>query len=90
MSEEKLPKEIEITLPTAQEWVRKYKETAVESESRAKKIDGYLIPIESLQGVMKQKIDAVRAYVGINDQGEQTLMLVGTRLNLKTGIYEEV
>ena len=90
MSEEKLPKEIEITLPTAQEWVRKYKETAVESESRAKKIDGYLIPIESLQGVMKQIIDAVRAYVGINDQGEQTLMLVGTRLNLKTGIYEDV
>ena len=60
MSEEKLPKEIEITLPTAQEWVRKYKETAIESESRAKKIDGYLISIESLQGVMKQKIDAVR------------------------------
>ena len=42
------------------------------------------------EGVMKQKIDAVRAYVGINDQGEQTLMLVGTRLNLKTGIYEDV
>jgi hypothetical protein len=39
---------------------------------------------------MKQKIDAVRAYVGINDLGEQTLMLVGTRLNVKTGIYEDV
>ena len=60
MSEEKLPKEIEITLPTAQQWVKKYKETAVDAESRAAKIDGYLIPIESLQGVMKQKIDAVR------------------------------
>ncbi len=52
---------------------------------RAKKIDGYLIPIESLQGVMKQKIDAVRAYVGINDQGEQTLMLVGTAFEPKDG-----
>lgn len=90
MSEEKLPKQIEITLPTAQEWVKKYKETAVDAESRAAKIDGYLIPIESLQGVMGQKIDAVRAYVGINDQGEQTLMLVGTRLNPVTGIYEDV
>ena len=47
MSEEKLPKEIEITLPTAQQWVKKYKETAVDAESRAAKIDGYLIPIES-------------------------------------------
>lgn len=90
MTEEKFPGKIEITLPTAQEWVKKYKETAIEAESRAAKIDGYLIPIESLQGVMKQKIDAVRAYVGINDQGEQTLMLVGTRLNVKTGIYEDV
>jgi len=90
MSEEKLPKQIEITLPTAQEWVKKYKENAVAAESRAQKIEGYLIPLESLHGVMKHKIDAVRAYIGINDEGEQTLMLVGTRLNEKTGIYEDV
>jgi hypothetical protein len=90
MSEEKRPKEIEITLPTAQEWVRKYKETTLAAESRSQKVEGYLIPIESLQLVMKHKIDAVRAYIGINEEGDQALMLVGTRLNPKTGIYEDV
>nr|WP_315173962.1 hypothetical protein [uncultured Flavobacterium sp.] len=90
MSEEKRPKEIEITLPKAQEWVRKYKETTVAAEARTKKVEGYLIPLESLQGVMKHKIDAVRAYIGINEEGDQALMLVGTRLNQKTGIYEDV
>lgn len=88
MSEEKFPGKIEITLPTAQEWVKKYKEPKLEAKS--KKIDAYLIPLESLQKVMDQKIDAVRAYKGINELGEETLMFVGTVLNTKTGIYEDV
>nr|WP_315157126.1 hypothetical protein [uncultured Flavobacterium sp.] len=88
MSEEKFPGKIEITLPTAQEWVKKYKEPKLEAKS--KKIDAYLIPLESLQKVMDQKIDAVRAYKGINELGEETLMFVGTVLNASTGIYEDV
>jgi hypothetical protein len=88
MSEEKFPGKIEITLPTAQGWVKKYKEPKLEAKS--KKIDAYLIPLESLQKVMNQKIDAVRAYKGINDEGEETLMFVGAVLNTKTGIYEDV
>ncbi|MEM0577078.1 hypothetical protein [Flavobacterium polysaccharolyticum] len=90
MSEEKLPREIEITLPTAQEWVRKYKDRDVESVLRAKRIDAFLIPLDALQKVMSQKIDAVRAYKGINPAGELTLMLVGTVLNTETGVYEDV
>jgi hypothetical protein len=88
MSEEKFPGKIEITLPTAQGWVKKYKEPKLEAKS--KKIDAYLIPLESLQKVMDQKIDAVRAYKGINELGEETLMFVGTVLNASTGIYEDV
>lgn len=88
MTEEKFPGKIEITLPTAQEWVKKYKKPKVETKS--KNIDAYLIPIESLQKVMDQQIDAVRAYKGINDAGEETVMLVGAVLNTKTGIYEDV
>lgn len=88
MTEEKFPGKIEITLPTAQEWVKKYK--APKEAAKSKKIDAYLIPLESLQLVMNQKIDAVRAYKGINTAGEETLMLVGTVLNAKTGIYEDV
>ncbi|MGL2988278.1 hypothetical protein ACSVH5_11845 [Flavobacterium sp. RSSA_27] len=88
MTEEKFPGKIEITLPTAQEWVKKYK--APKAEDNSKKVDAYLIPLESLQKVMDQKIDAVRAYKGINDAGEETLMLVGTVLDSKTGIYVDV
>jgi hypothetical protein len=88
MSEEKFPGKIKISLPTAQEWVKKYKEPKLEAKS--KKIDAYLIPLESLQKVMDQKIDAVRAYKGINELGEETLMFVGTVLNASTGIYEDV
>lgn len=88
MNENKFPEAIEISLSTAQEWVKKYKEP--KAESKSKKIDAYLIPLESLQLVMNQEIDAVRAYKGINTAGEETLMFVGTRLNVKTGIYEDV
>lgn len=88
MTEEKFPGKIEITLPVAQKWVKKHK--APKEEANSKKIDAYLIPIESLQLVMNQKIDAVRAYKGINEAGEETLMFVGTVLNEKTGIYEDV
>lgn len=88
MTKEKFPGKIQITLPTAQEWVKKYKQPKLEAKS--KKVDAYLIPLESLQKVMDQKIDAVRAYKGINELGEETLMLVGTVLNATTGIYEDV
>lgn len=88
MSEEKFPGKIEITLPTAQVWVKKYK--APKAEDNSKKVDAYLIPLESLQLVLNQQIDAVRAYKGINDAGEETLMFVGTVLNTKTGIYEDI
>lgn len=88
MTEEKFPGKIEISLPTAQEWVKKYKEP--KNEAKSKKVDAYLIPLESLQKVMDQKIDAVRAYKGINESGEETLMLVGAVLNATTGIYEDV
>lgn len=88
MTEEKFPGKIEITLTTAQEWVKKFKEP--KEKAKSKKVDAYLIPLESLQMVMNQQIDAVRAYKGINTAGEETLMLVGTVLNAKTGIFEDV
>jgi hypothetical protein len=88
MTEEKFPGKIEITLPTAQTWVKKYK--APKAEDNSKKVDAYLIPLESLQLVLNQQIDAVRAYKGINDAGEETLMFVGTVLDSKTGIYVDV
>ncbi|MGL2995001.1 hypothetical protein [Flavobacterium sp. TSSA_36] len=88
MNEENFSSKVAIPLVTAQEWVKKYKKPKVKETD--KKTDAYLIPLESLQKVMDQKIDAVRAYKGINDAGEETLMLVGTVLNPQTGIYVDV
>ncbi|CAA9201431.1 hypothetical protein ACHRVW_23035 [Flavobacterium collinsii] len=87
MSEEKNLGSVEVSLAVGQEWARKFRNA---KEDNKKKVDAYLIPLESIKLVLDQDIDAVRAYVGINNAGEQNLMLVGTKLNPKTGIYVDV
>ncbi|MFH6960884.1 hypothetical protein ACHRV1_26115 [Flavobacterium aquidurense] len=92
MAEEKFPGKIEISLAVGKEWSKKYKDSP---EGRAKDaVDAYLVPLESLEAILKLKeslkIDAARAYKGVNELGEQTLMFVGAKLNEKTGIYEDV
>lgn len=86
MSEEKKLGSVEVSLAVGQEWARKFRK----SEEGKGKVDAYLIPLESIKLVLDQDIDAVRAYVGINNAGEQNLMLVGTKLDPKTGIYVDV
>lgn len=85
------PGATEIPLSTAIEWSKKLKST---KSSDAKRVNAYLIPIESLEAVLKLKksaqIDAVRAYVGINDSDEENLIFVGAKLDPETGIYKDV
>lgn len=92
MAEEKFPGKIEIQLSTGETWARKYRDS--KDDEIKKKINAYLIPIESLEAVLKLKdtlaIDAVRAYIGVNDLGEQNLMFVGAKLDPKTGVYKDV
>ncbi|WP_337967097.1 hypothetical protein [uncultured Flavobacterium sp.] len=78
----------QIPLATAQEWVKNWK-SPKEEEGRVK-VDSYLIPVQNLALVLAQGIDAARAYVGINDKGQQTLMIVGTKYDAKTGIYVDM
>ncbi|MCV9934494.1 hypothetical protein OIU80_19615 [Flavobacterium sp. LS1R47] len=82
-------KDTEISLETAEKWAKNWKDPKSDSDSK-NKVNAYLIPKINLELVLKQGIDAVRAYIGINDAGEQTLMIVGTRYNEKTGIYEDM
>ncbi|WP_374173805.1 hypothetical protein [Flavobacterium tructae] len=86
MSEEKKLGSVEVSLAVGQEWARKFRK----SQDGKGKVDAYLIPLESIKLVLDQDIDAVRAYVGINNAGEQNLMLVGTKLDPKTGVYVDV
>jgi hypothetical protein len=91
MTEEKFPGKIEIALSTGIQWAEKFRNAKTDE---ATKIDAYLIPLESLEKVLKlkesQQIDAVRAYVGINELGKQNLIFVGAKLDASTGIYKDV
>jgi len=89
MSEEKNLGSVEVSLAVGQEWAKKYRGAKGEEEGK-KKINAYLIPLESIKLVLNQDIDAVRAYIGINNAGEQNVMLVGTKLDKETGIYVDV
>jgi hypothetical protein len=90
MADQRLPeKDTEITLKTAQGWVASWKKTTDE-DLRKKKVDSYLIPKVNLEKVLAEGIDAARAYIGINDAGMQTLMIVGARYDEKTGIYVDI
>ncbi|WPO79195.1 hypothetical protein [Flavobacterium sp. KACC 22761] len=89
MANQKLPeRDTNIPLELAQTWVAKWKKQTDE-ETAKKRVDSFLIPKVNLEKVLAQGIDAARAYIGINDEGLQTLMIVGTTYNEKTGIYED-
>ncbi len=82
-------KDTEITLDVAQKWVKKWKDSDGGLTVSGKKIDSFLIPKYSLEKLLAENIDAARAYIGINDEGLQTIMLVGTRKDDK-GIYRDL
>ncbi|KAF2506456.1 hypothetical protein [Flavobacterium foetidum] len=81
---------VEIPLSEGIEWAKKYRDAPKETEEGKGKVNGYLIPLATLKLVLEQDIDAVRAYKGINNAGEQILMFVGTKLDPETGIYRDV
>ncbi|KFF04076.1 hypothetical protein [Flavobacterium reichenbachii] len=87
---EKIFGSVEIPLSEGTLWADKYKKASGLEEDGKKKVCGYLIPLETLKLVLDQDIDAVRAYKGINNAGEQVLMFVGTKLDPETGIYRDV
>ncbi|MBZ4043297.1 hypothetical protein [Flavobacterium hibisci] len=89
MAEEKFPGPIQIPLAVAKEWEKRYENDTTLEDSNSK-IKSYLIPRESLEIVLQLNTDAVRAYIGINDQNEKTLLFVGANLDKETGKYIDV
>lgn len=89
MSEEAFPGPIQVPLAVAKVWEKKYQgDTTVEDPK--KKVISYLIPRESLEKVLDLGTTAVRAYIGINDQNEKTLLFVGAKYDEGTGKYVDV
>lgn len=52
-------------------------------------VKAFLIPKDDLTGVLNESPDAVRAYLAVDDQGEQKLVIVGTELQ-KDGTYKDM
>ena len=82
-------KDTEIALDVAQKWVKNWKGQKDEEIIR-KKVDSFLIPKYNLEQVLLKGIDAARAYVGVNEKGLQTLMIVGTRYDAEKKIYVDL
>ncbi|SHG81384.1 hypothetical protein [Flavobacterium defluvii] len=89
MSEEAFPGPIQVPLSIAKEWEKRYQDDTTVEDSK-NKVKSYLIPRESLEKVLQLNTEAVRAYIGINDQNEKTLLFVGAQYDKETGKYIDV
>lgn len=88
MNDEAFLGPVQIPLSTAEKWTKEYQNDTTVEDSK-KKVKAFLIPRESLEKVLALNTDAVRAYIGINDQKEKTLLFVGANKDEK-GIYRDV
>jgi hypothetical protein len=86
--EESFPGPVQVALTTAEKWTKEYQSDTTVEDSK-NKVKAFLIPRESLKKVLALNTDAVRAYIGLNDQNEKTLLFVGANKDEK-GIYRDV
>lgn len=78
-----------ITLETAQRWARKWREEEAEYNAH-NDVHGFLIPIEDIQLLLEENIDAIRAYIGVDENNVEKLMLVGTKYNEEQCTYDDM
>ena len=78
-----------IPLKTAQKWAKRW--TKREGNyNKHHNVNAFLIPKVDLLEVLAEGVDAVRAYIGVDDAGVEKLMIVGTKFNPETGIYVDM
>jgi hypothetical protein len=78
-----------IPLNEAQRWAKRWSKKEGDY-NKHHKVNAFLIPKVDLLEVLKEGVDAVRAYIGVDDNGVEKLMIVGTQLDPKTGIYVDM
>ena len=78
-----------IPLKTAQKWAKRWSKKEG-NYNKHNKLNAFLIPKVDLLEVLAEGVDAVRAYIGVDDAGIEKLMIVGTKYNPETGIYEDM
>lgn len=75
-----------IKLSTAQKWADKWRKKEGTYNSHYK-LHAFLIPKDDLTQVLTEGVDAVRAYLGVDDNNVEKLMIVGTKYDQATGTY---
>lgn len=89
MAEDKPPQNVAIPLKTAEVWTKNHRDN-LELGSSEKTVNSYLIPRETLEMVLKLGTTKVRAYIGLTDKKESTLIFVGAKLEAATDTYRDV
>jgi hypothetical protein len=86
----KIGKEINaIPLKTAQKWANRWSKKEGDY-NKHHQLHAFLIPKVDLFEVLSEGVDAVRAYIGVDDAGVEKLMIIGTKFDPETGIYVDM
>ncbi|PWA06038.1 hypothetical protein [Flavobacterium laiguense] len=78
-----------IPLKEAQKWAKRW-EKKEGNYNKHHELHAFLIPKIDLLEVLAEGIDAVRAYIGVDNEGIEKLMIVGCKYNPATGIYVDM
>ncbi|HKX85785.1 MAG TPA: hypothetical protein VJL37_03870 [Flavobacterium sp.] len=82
-------KENTITLECAKRWAARWRKEEGTYNAHHE-LKAFLIPKVDLVEVLAEDIDAARAYIGIDDDGIERLMIVGTKYDAKTDTYVDM
>lgn len=78
-----------IDLQTAQNWAKTWRKVEGNYNSHHE-VHAFLIPKADLTELLAQGVDAVRAYIGVDENNVEKLMLVGTIYDAATDIYTDM
>lgn len=78
-----------ISLKEAKTWAKRWSKKEGHY-NKHHELHAFLIPKVDLIEVLTEGVDAVRAYIGVDDNNTEKLMIVGTKFNPETGIYEDM
>lgn len=78
-----------IDLATAQKWARKWRKLEG-SYNKHHLLHAFVIPKEDLQEVLREGVDGARAYIGVDDNDVEKLMIVGTKYDAISDTYNDI
>jgi hypothetical protein len=78
-----------IPLKTAQKWAKRWSKKEGDY-NKHHHVNAFLIPKVDLLEVLAEGVDAVRAYIGVDDNNVEKLMIVGTKYDPVTKIYVDM